>query len=118
MNVERLKHLITILSAVPPEHFDLGYWDCGTTACAVGWACRDEQFNKQGLTVGAADTYREVPRFSGLARWDAVEAFFDLDYDQAQHLFSLGYYDVDPRPTPDDVIARIEAMLREAGHDA
>jgi hypothetical protein len=112
MHIERLKHLTTVLKEVPPERFDLWGWDCGTAACAVGWACRDPQMQDEGLRM-----FNGIPHYKGLSAWPAVEAFFDLPEYEAAQLFMASRYKQDPA-TPQDVIARIEKLLEEAGHDA
>lgn len=114
MNIARLQRLITILQSVPPEQFDLGIWKCGTTACAVGWACADPAFIAQGLRhfPGVGPTYdkpgREPNEF--YTHWRAVEEFFGLSDVQAFRLFSSHSYAAD-RPVPQDVADRIAALI-------
>jgi len=116
-NIERLKHLVTILRAVPPERFDMGYWECGTVACAVGHACHDPQFRKEGLHLAKVDGFSQLRPVLDLGvrldGWEAVEGFFGLIEPQAYSLFSLHAYESN-FPTTDDVIARIEALIAEA----
>jgi hypothetical protein len=107
MHTERLKHLINILREVSPEHFDLWSWDCGSAACAVGWACRDPQMQAEGLRM-----FNNIPSYRFFSAWPAVEEFFDLTGYQAEQLFLASRY-MQVRPTPQDVIARIEKLLEE-----
>lgn len=137
MNVRRLERLIQILEDVAEREdgFDLGSWanPCGTTACAVGWACFDAQFQAEGLrmmnmeskrglvhptletvrTAGYKD--REVwPCFEGLEAWLAIMRFFDIRGGDAFKLFSPGNYTSRACRNPRAVIARIRALLAEA----
>jgi hypothetical protein len=114
MRIDRLNHLITILENVPPERFDLGTWSCGTTACAVGWAAVDKNFNAEGFylfnTIPHLRTEHET-----LKSWDAVKVFFELTSTQVYHLFSDEEYSDDgdspSGATAVDVIARIRALI-------
>lgn len=115
MRIDRLQHLITILQLVPLERFSLRTWKCGTTACAVGWACMDPLFNLQGLIHYGSGPYYEKPDAEPnefYTHWAAVEMFFGLDEEQALHLFSPTHYNNVRRPIPQDVIARIEALIQ------
>lgn len=77
------------------NQFDLSFWsfgtkalECGFTACAVGHACFDKRFNKQGLEFDWSDT----PTFDGSSSWVAVEKFFEIRKTTAIILFSGGEY--------------------------
>lgn len=111
MNVERLTHLIEILRQVESSHrpFDLTVWAstgvspnttsgsaeaCGTSACALGYAALDPQFQAQGLalkanvyalsdthfvercigeiTVSTTDEFNEVMRRADVGMFDPV----------------------------------------------
>lgn len=128
MNTERLKHLITILAAVPPEKLVMEVWSsphhwCGAAACAFGWAAQDPVFNKQGLTLvkpansWAMPTYysKQVIHAEGFG---AAVWFFGISYDQAYHLFDPDLYVDDVGDniediTPAMVIARINKLLEQ-----
>lgn len=123
---ERLAFLADFLDTqCPPEHFDLQCWidssspvtsqedlhTCGTTACAVGWACCLPEFQREGLHLSTyAPAYK--PREGGDVHhhWEAVTAFFDLAEDEAEHLFSYEKYDF--MVFPWNVAARIRELLR------
>lgn len=140
MNTERLEHLKTILSQVPKDKFDLGLWikgakedgkefsqligDCGTSACAVGWACTDPEFNKQGLSYELdfddMDEFTPVekvqgrPYFEGRCGFDAVGLFFDISHGVANWLFIEDDYadnHESEKVTTDMVINRIDIVL-------
>jgi hypothetical protein len=72
MNVERLTILADMLDTVPETRFDLREWKCGTTACAVGWACSNKQLQEQGLS------YDDAPTYDGVRGWRAVDKFFEF----------------------------------------
>lgn len=110
MNKQRLLLLAEALETrIPAKKFDLATWrddsraasngttdndllhTCGTTACAVGWACALPEFQKEGLRYGTAG-----PTLEGLVTepgkewrdsWTAVETFFGLSEDDAAWLF-------------------------------
>ena len=73
VHIERLRALYAMVAGIPEERIELETWrsrivkpydpnwskevtnkdllsqDCGTLACAVGWACAHPEFQKQGL---------------------------------------------------------------------
>lgn len=110
MNRERLERLVDILKTVPPEKFDMSMWyssnisECGTVACAGGYACLDPAFQKLGLHFG----YNKIPCYKGQEGIGALRAFFDLPSSVAMRLFLL--YRVQP-VKPATVIRRIRALL-------
>lgn len=145
MNVERLNKLIELLETIPDADFDLRNWvgkyegaqlvdnpkpdlildgNCGTVACAVGWACLDPWFNSQGLKldlppncVGSEPTYycpNEDWEYFGFS---AVAAFFDIHAFIAEELFLPIHYPETDRVKPSQVIEKIkEFMIQENQH--
>lgn len=68
-----------------PEEFE----ECGTSACAVGWAGTIPQFQKLGFTMDIREAFCDpAPSFQGHRGWYATHAFFDLNWDSAHSLFS------------------------------
>ncbi len=65
---------------------DIDAW-CGTKACACGLAASDPEFIKAGFTLSG-----RMIIFNGNLNWTAVKEFFDLDYKDAQYLFSDNSY--------------------------
>ena len=143
MNVERLGKLANFLRKVPDENFNLKSWRssidpyeegiddqtatdedllghvCGTTGCAVGWACALPEFNKQGLIwddygplFESNDLVEEwddaTPTYIG---WDAVDKFFDITLYQSNYLFSDIRYDDNATPTM--VADRIDNFIKD-----
>lgn len=111
MNIDRLQHLITVLEKVPPHHFDMVNWTCGSSACALGWAAQDREFKAQGLIL-LSNTVGHIPTYSDDLGFAAAQGFFGLTPQQAYHLFSINYYDQSAFSiTPQDVINRIQELL-------
>jgi hypothetical protein len=118
MHVERLTKLAELMDAVQAdktkrENFDIGQWvhNCGSPACAAGWAMSDPWFQSQGLKKF---TKLGIPTFDGLAHTEALEAFFDLTEDQS-NLFHQDGYDADGEGyitvEPADVANKIRELL-------
>lgn len=132
----RLNLLADLLEQrVKPERFDLRTWSCGdvieegcgTTACAVGWACSFPEFNEMGLylTKQFDPAYGLImPGLSGFEaqtyhdahlHWEAVSHCFGIHHDQATWLFDFyDYhendqcdYDNQTHVTIQEVVARI-----------
>lgn len=116
MNIDRLKHLITVLAAVPDKQFDIDNWkehnSCGTVACALGWAGSDPQFKAEGLQL-ARPIF--TPHFQGFTGYAAGAEFFGITREQSEYLFNPDEYESTysevEKVTPADVIARIEELL-------
>lgn len=102
VGVERLRELYAMMCGVPDDRVSLRSWredprglnveneklfqDCGTTGCAVGWACAYPKFQEQGLHwTHCAPTFNEDECYFG--GWDAVCNFFDIHIDTADYLF-------------------------------
>lgn len=141
INVEALKQMIRVLRTVQQNEnqrakFHLDAWTyakggavnisalkpetlaCGTTACACGFAGIDPWFNEQGFYLKPYQGFsgqRFEPAYKGREGWEAVEEFFGLSKKQATKLFSVSCYWCD-EITPQDVINRIESLLKENGH--
>jgi hypothetical protein len=146
MNKERLLKLATFLDTVPAEKFDLKDWrrsggeveegnlssdvtdeqllgDCGTTACAFGWACTMPEFQALGLHYDGGTpclVYNTGQRGSlGHPRyyaWDAIAELFDLGSVGRSFLFSGHTY-----PDNGKGVAHVAARIRrvvEVGVDA
>ncbi len=107
-------------------HFNLNNWltgelkdlvskkkDCGTTACAVGWACTIPQFRKAGLRIYNNPLYSDYwPDSKGTLGFAGVCKFFGLSNDEAMSLFHpQGYSWV--KVTPTDVADKIRLLLKE-----
>lgn len=130
MNKERLQALANVLREVPDANFDLETWrytpgsgenatdvqvlshNCGTTACAIGWACAMPEFQAQGLRWEGVQPAL-VGEGSLDTGWDAVKVFFGISYHASQRLFNQDGYDIDVHVTPNDVADSIEDFVKE-----
>ena len=104
MNTERLSELLKMLGTIPNDNLNLSAWafediedrsqkqliNCGTTCCAVGWACSHPPFIDAGLHWSHRD--EPVPAYLKHSSWDAVEAFFEINNAVATWLFSEDSY--------------------------
>lgn len=127
MNKERLLRLAdVILPAVPEKDFNIRFWECGTVACAAGWACRDEQFQKEGLAmIPEAASYQDrIPTYRYMIdegdviiekRWNALEKFFDIPFEATLGIFNqCGYgWLAGSEIKPHHVTAKIHEYIRQ-----
>ncbi|VTU32138.1 hypothetical protein H4CHR_02950 [Variovorax sp. PBS-H4] len=128
MNKTRLLMLADALEkSIPAEKFNLESWrrgtygsettdeqlvhGCGSAGCAVGWACALPEFQRQGL-VWNEHGFPEI-RNSDHGGWDAVEAFFAIDEDDAQYLFDSDKYRPGQHTDPLAVARRIRAFVAD-----
>lgn len=112
---------------VPPARFNLADWtadrdsiptlECGTAACACGWAGMIPELNALGfrlvlapLRPGSRDL-APTPEYGGLMGWAAAIVFFGLNSSTAYRLFDELSYESDP--TPHEVAARIRSFVAE-----
>lgn len=123
MNTERLLELLKLLDTIPNDNLDLHTWafeniedrsqqqliDCGTTCCAVGWACSHPPFMSQGLRW--LDKPVPSPTYLKHSSWDAVEAFFEINNAVATWLFSEDLYPY--KYSIEDVRKRIGDLLED-----
>lgn len=65
---------------------------CGYSACAVGHACLDDRFNKLGLWFDEGPVYSGPDGYEYAPDWEGVSAFFELDIQTTEHLFSDSSY--------------------------
>lgn len=129
---KRLSILADYLSNLPPENpFEMSYWarsitpegqvECGSPACAVGYASCVPEFKALGfhLELRMADEMSGVPCFDTWVGFEAVEVFFSLTNGQAGYLFTAGsYMNISPAqpatasiPIRERVVNRIREFL-------
>jgi hypothetical protein len=124
MNKERLLRLADFLEKeVPAEQFNMERWatgevgQCGTMACAFGWATKIPEFASAGLKLSLTpfdDDGREVlsgnVHFHDWCGFEAARLFFDISDTQASYLFYDGNY-MDGARDIGDVVARIRDFV-------
>jgi hypothetical protein len=103
------------------KKFDMGIFfvkhDCGTVACACGFAAQLPSFNVEGLCIGSLYNYPggdTAIQYKDKYNWAAIKEFFGLTMDEAQWLFSETSYsnrNSSTRTTPEDVAKRIKEFL-------
>jgi hypothetical protein len=93
--------------------------ECGTVACAMGWAALYKPFSDLGFrfkVVRYFDYHKNYPViFATLVyeeseSWDAVSIFFHLTIEESFYLFDCNSY-LDIEPSLVNVLSRIEAFL-------
>lgn len=133
MNTNRLLLLADFLDTVPEHKFNIVTWrnapeenygsgllddklfdnECGTTACAVGWACSIPAFREQGLRWDDECVVYvhegEFVRGCDPVGWSAVIDFFDVSLDVAYAMFDVTAYS--GNTVPGDVSCRIREIV-------
>lgn len=122
---ERLRTLYAVMGGVPDEKVDMNNWrrgsgawddrnlletECGTSACAVGWACAYPEFQAQGLRFNGAPLLRKGKKW--LEGWGAVEKFFGVDEVTSGYLFATSEVGKAARL---GVMKRIRTVLLDRG---
>jgi hypothetical protein len=115
VNKERLEHLIEVLTGVKEKgsHFDMASWffDCGTPACALGYAAVDPEFVEQGLRRHLFDV-----DYAGYRGYSAAQLFFELSWSGTRYIFSgTSYCPLDNETTAMDVIDHIRQVMARYG---
>lgn len=113
---ERREKAAALWRMLPPENLNMEHWECGSTACALGWLA-DHQFD--GWSPGQKTMFfgRVPTRPNGRSGIGAAREYFALDYQEAKNIFggghatarAYGYSDV-TCVTPSDVADRLLAM--------
>ena len=104
MNPEAFENLLRVLENIPEDQFDLGDWECGTKACAIGWAARDAWFWDQEFYLTGS-----IPKLRSLCGWEAVRALFHISDNNAKYLFEKCSYEEDQSLSA--VISRIKDFI-------
>lgn len=97
--LDRLEKLAEFLQTISRKQFNMENWyirkpDCGTVACAAGWATHIPSFRRAGFKLLRekyllkGDEYTHFsPVYKNNGGMDAVQTFFNLNDDDAWHLF-------------------------------
>lgn len=143
MNVRLLTILADFLDQLPSDQFDLHTWletgnlndkavaeltvaemlaekDCGTTACAIGWACTIPEFQEAGLKYhyDYDGIYVGQPPADGVTDGSTIQQvarLLDLTIFQANHLFMPHYYTDWDCVTPKGVADKIRLLMSSEG---
>jgi hypothetical protein len=139
----RLLKLAKFLDNLPEDNFDMTFWvykwgtnyskqmlpkvttnlhvpeDCGSVACALGWACRIPEFMENGLYMEGT-----IPciikrngrgyRNEGLFGTRAGAYFFDISSEEAESLFlSNRYQSFSGDIKPQEVAEKIRKLVNK-----
>lgn len=130
----RLCRLVEILRELPDARFDYTQWigtdwqgnpdlSCGTTACALGWAAADPEFQRLGLSPAWRSQQPVIEYQDGLVisyGFTAAAHFFGVTAMESSFLFGPNnedfppYYWTSPRgaATPGMVADHIDHFIR------
>lgn len=106
------------------DGFNLGLWyrqapECGTVACACGWATTIPEFAERGLKLEKLSNFEKVVvlRDAGgyHSGFNAAMVFFGLERWQAKALFDPSGYPTPSMVRKSTVIAKIRAFLDSTG---
>jgi len=96
---------------------------CRTVGCAMGWAATIPSFRKAGLKLryekgarGDADSFA-TPVYEFTSGYNAIELFFDIDYQAIRILFSPQHYPRKQWRDPKAVAKRINELLEKGERD-
>ena len=106
--------------------FDMRAWrtdldpECGTAACAAGFACMLPEFNQRGLVLewsdnlNVAEAYPIFKQEDGvLNEWEGLAAFFGVGLEVVDWIFDANCYKAKAlKITPKMVAARIRKYLK------
>jgi len=113
MKKEKLLEIANMLDVLKPTNkmaFDMSSWKrkdgCGTTCCAIGWAVHKKMMPKSFKIVKGMHSL--VPRYKGSRGMNAVQKYFNIPYDDAEHLFAPSKLE----ETPKVVSNRIRKYVR------
>ncbi len=152
MNIQHLNELIRVLENVNPIDFNLEEWivtqadleeakefnntplrrkyqqlqdpnSCGTVCCAMGWACQDQYFIENGLTLGKIqmpkhlsafyDTFLDKDVQQPTHGFRAIKDFFEFENIQTgESLFLDSSYETQDKTTPEQVIERVRDLIK------
>lgn len=89
-NVELLQKTLQYIKD-HPEEWNQSSWDCGTTACFAGWACRLAIMENETL-FAEYGRYWEKKGWESSFPYNFIEQLakdvLDIDHDDANNLFS------------------------------
>lgn len=99
---EKLGQVIRVLDEVIEQNrgFNICSWlqelECGTAACAIGYAAQDQWFIDRGLHLVKGEmSFAKIafwPMYDGYSDFTAINKFFGLSRVESMYLFSNGDY--------------------------
>lgn len=134
MNTKLLSILADFLDTVPEEKFDLNHWideepntgevmlhqleiyeklkdrSCGTTGCAIGWACTIPEFVEAGLQYDPLMGQPFLQDDPKIVSFQAVAEVLGLDKEEVESLFLADNYPEDEQ-SPKHVATKIRLFV-------
>lgn len=114
-NIKRLQELLeNVVPHIPPRRLRMSEFftlpnGCGTVACVAGWAGLHTPFNQMGYRLVRFPIAKQyMPAFNFRYGFCAIQIFFDIDTQDAQHIFG-GHNSDDPVEAAQRIIDVIEA---------
>jgi len=117
MNTPALLALANALDTVPENEFDMGTWDCGCTACAIGWGNRLHVL-PDGLVLPPHPSATWYPAFNGETCGKALAAAYGMTIDEVTETFYACGYEctrMGEKVQPSDVAAKIRELVEAKG---
>lgn len=87
LDIPGLRLVLAALIDAPANEVYMGSWDCGTSACAVGWFCRRHPGDELKIVPSAKDHRIANPVYRGVVGFAAVADRFGLYNPDADRLF-------------------------------
>jgi len=133
MHKKRLTRTADLMDVTVPKTFGLDTWcTCKTVGCAVGCSAMDPWFRRRGLTLKKYNGWiyddkvdhetctgktvhgtLYVPMYKGDEGDAAVQAFFDLSYEEMEYLFYASEYPKENATFPKEVAKRIRKFIAD-----
>lgn len=121
---DRLELVARALTGVPDNELNMSQWDCGTTACAIGWAIRkygtelnmglgeywDDPGDQDPVAVPTINGQRLMFENQPFPRWDLLGQHLGLTEQETLDLFGGHRRFIDAfsmYPTAQNVVAAI-----------
>ena len=112
----RLRELVEKLRTVKRSEFDMETWWCGTAGCAIGHACSLPSWRRAGMRLtptGRMPWEHSEVTFAGHENVDAVAEFLQIDYFDADMLFTKHKGHETPRQVARHIESFLKAMERK-----
>jgi hypothetical protein len=120
----RLLKLADFLEKLPRQRFSFHSWvgpewggaqdlSCGTTACALGWACTIPAFQRLGARIeqGEDCVYPDLAWKNRVDTYEVSRGLFGLTFTEHCRLFLPGWARLGENPTPKQVAKRLRDFV-------
>lgn len=110
-----------VLAKIPPDRFNIQVFvstenECGTVACAMGWAAMYPPFVELGFRVARLEKFSTIELWDNEVKWrrygfEAVQVFFGLEPYEAAWLFHGKTYNENEEVELSEVQERVREFL-------